>query len=227
MGGDRVDDRGRRYRRRGGYGGQAWVRHYAAVTGIGCAGRMSNRYLFAGPAVAAAVGLFLLAASACSSGSADSTPPGSGGAGTAAASAAAAVPGQSPGKTVDGCTLVTAQQLSQAAGVKYTAIQDSGSGSICNVTGASATDSFYYHVDKEDGSLNTWSGELAIIKEDDGSYTSVSGIGDRAAQGAVKEFAAESGGYIVVVVNADVNNPPTESSFARTRKIGKLLISKL
>jgi hypothetical protein len=37
----------------------------------------------------------------------------------------------------DGCKLVTAQQLSQATGVQYTAIQDSGIGSICNVTGAS------------------------------------------------------------------------------------------
>lgn len=203
------------------------MRHYAAVTGIGCAERVSNRHLhFAGPAVVAAAGLSLIAATACSGGSAGNTPPG-GGAGTAAAGAAAAAAGQSPGKTVDGCTLVTAQQLSQAVGVRYTAIQGSGIGSICNVTGASAADSFYYHVDKEDGSLNTWSGELAIIKEDDGSYTSVSGIGDRAAQGAVKEFAAESGGYIVVVVNADVNNPPTESSFTRTRKIEKLLTGKL
>jgi hypothetical protein len=57
--------------------------------------------------------------------------------------------------------------------------------------------------------------------------TSVSGIGDRAAQRGVKEFAAESGGYIVEVTNADVNNPATASSFTRTKKIAQPLISKL
>jgi hypothetical protein len=181
----------------------------------------------AGRLVVAAGGLSLVALTACSSGSANTTPPGSGGAGTSAASGVSTVTGQSSGKAIDGCALVTAQQLSASVGVKYTAIQDSGTGSICNVTGASITDSFYYHVDKEDSSLNTWSGKLAVIKEDDGSFTSVSGIGDRAAQGAIKEFAAESGGYIIVVVNADVNNPPTASSFARTKKIEKLLISKI
>jgi hypothetical protein len=95
------------------------------------------------------------------------------------------------------------------------------------VTGASATDSFFYVVEKEGGPLNTWSGEVATIKQDDGSVTSVSGIGDRAAPGGVKEFAAESGGYIVEVTNADVNNPATASSFTRTKKIAQLLISKL
>ncbi len=173
----------------------------------------------AGP-IAVAAGLSLIALAACSSGSASPTSPTNGGAGASAAS------GQSSGKTVDDCTLITAQQLSQAVGVKYTAIQNSGIGTICNVTGVSATDSFYYHVDREDA-FNTWSGELATIKQDDGSYASVSGIGDRAAQGAIKEFAAESGGYIIVVVNADVNNPATASSFARTKKIEKLLVTKV
>jgi hypothetical protein len=182
--------------------------------------------LFAGRIAITAGSLSLVVLTACSSGSASTASPG-GGAGTSAASGASTVTGQSSGKTIDGCVLVTAQQLSAAVGVKYTAIQASGTGTICNVTGASITDSFYYHVDKEDGSVNTWSGELATIKEDDGSFASVSGIGDQAAQGAVKEFAAESGGYIVVVVNADVNNPPTASSFARTKKIEKLLTSKI
>jgi hypothetical protein len=46
------------------------------------------------------------------------------------------------------------------------------------------------------------------------------------AQGGVKEFAAEADGSIVVVVNADVN-VATSSTFTRTKKIEKLLISKL
>jgi hypothetical protein len=181
----------------------------------------------AGRIAVSAAGLALVVLTACSSGSASSTPPGSGEGGTSAANGVSTTTGQSSGKTVDGCTLVTAQQLSAAVGVKYTAIQYSGSGTICNVTGASPTDSFYYHVDKEGGPITTWSSELATIKEDDGSFTSVSGIGDRAAQGAVKEFAAESGGYIIVVVNADVNNPATASSFTRTKKIEKMLISRI
>jgi hypothetical protein len=193
--------------------GRALSGHYAAVTRVDCAYRMNTRHPFpAGRIAVAGGGLSLAVLTACSSGSASTTPPGSGGAGTSAASDGSAVTGQSSGKTVDGCTLVTAQQLSAAVGVKYTAVQASGTGTICNVTGASATDSFYYHVDKEDGSLNTWSGELAVIKEDDGSYATVS---------------AESGGYIIVVVNADVNNPSTASSFTRTKKIEKLLISKI
>jgi hypothetical protein len=77
------------------------------------------------------------------------------------------------------------------------------------------------------GVATTWASEVATIKEDDGSETSVSGIGDQAAQGAVKEFAAEAKGYIVVVVNADVNNPPTASSFTRTKVIAKLLVGKV
>ena len=58
------------------------------------------------------------------------------------------------------------------------------------------------------------------------SLASIAALTDRAAQGAVKEFAAEAGGYIVVVVNADVN-VATASTFTRTKKIEKLLISKL
>lgn len=189
---------------------------------------MTTRQPFSARRVAlAAAGLPLVALAACSSGSASMT----GGSSTApaapAASSASLAAGQPSGNAADDCTLVTAQELSQAAGAKYTAIQGSGTGTICNVTGASATDSFYYHVDKEDGTLNTWSSQVAVIKKDDGSETSVSGIGDKAVQGAVKEFAAESHGYIVVVVNADVNNQATASSFARTKKIEQLLISKL
>jgi hypothetical protein len=205
---------------------QKGERHYAGVTGSESTDRVITRFPhLVGPIVVGA-GLSLIALAACSSGSASPTSPTSGGAGTSAGSSVPAAGGQSSGTTVDDCTLVTAQQLSQAVGVKYTAIQNSGIGTICNVTGASATDSFYYHVNKEDA-LNTWSGELATIKEDDGSFASVSGIGDRAAQGAIKEFAAESDGYIIVVVNADVNNPATESSFARTKKIEELLVSKI
>jgi hypothetical protein len=188
----------------------------------------------AGAALAAAAGLSLALLTACSSGSDALSPPpapgGDGGAASAAAAASSAIAalagGQTSGTAVDGCTLVTAQQLSQAAGVTYTKLVDSGIGTICNVTGASPADSFYYHVDKEDGAMTTWAAEVATIKEDDDSETSVPGLGDQAAQG-FKEFAAESKGRIVVVVNADVNNPPTASSFTRTKKIEKLLISKL
>jgi hypothetical protein len=172
--------------------------------------------------VLATAGLFLLALTACSSGSAAKPAAGGDGAAAAATVSSPAGAGSSP---VDGCTLVTAPELSQATGVKYTAVANSGTGTICNVTGASPADSFYFHVDKEDGAMTTWKSEVATVKEDDGSETSVSGIGDQAVQGAVKEFAAESGGYIVVVVSA--NNPATASSFTRTRKIEQLLISKL
>ena len=128
-------------------------------------------------------------------------------------------------KAVDGCTLITAAELSQAVGVHYTGIQDSG-GTLCNVAATSPTDAFSYSVQKE-GPSNTWAQEIAGIKRDDGSESSVPGIGDRAVQGAVKEFAAESHGYIVFVFNADANNPATSSTFARTKKIAQLLISKL
>jgi len=57
-----------------------------------------------------------------------------------------------------------------------------------------------------------------LIERDDGSETSVSGIGDRAVQGAVKEFGAEAKGYIVLVTNADFNNPATASTFARSTR---------
>jgi hypothetical protein len=155
----------------------------------------------------AAASLSLLALTACSGGSAATTAPGGDGATVLGAGGASTAAGQVPGKTVNGCTLVTAKQLSQAVGVKYTAIQYTGTGSICNVTGASATDSFFYQVDKEDGTITTWSSEVAVIKQDDGAETSVSGIGTRAAQGAIKEFAAESDGYIVVVVTSSSSTP--------------------
>ncbi len=122
----------------------------------------------------------------------------------------------------DGCTLITAAELSQAAGVHYTDIQDGGT--FCNVSAASVTDGFSYLVEKEGPPLHTWAQEIAGIKRDDGSETSVSGVGDRAIEGAVKEFAAESNGYIVFVLNDDVYNPTTS---ARTKKIAQLLVSKL
>lgn len=125
----------------------------------------------------------------------------------------------------DVCALVTPAEVSQAVGVQYTAIQ--GSDGFCNVTGANVPDSFFYIVDKEGEPPNTWDAQLAIIKRDDGSETSVSGVGDRAAHGAVKEFAAEAKGYIVLVTNADFNNPATASTFTRSKTIAQLLISKL
>ena len=140
--------------------------------------------------------------------------------------AASPTTGGTSAKVVDSCTLITPAELSQAVGVKYTAIQGSGD-SFCNVTGAQVTDSFFFIVDKEGAPPNTWDAQVAIIKRDDGSETSVSGVGDRAVQGAVKEFAAEAKGYIVLVTNADFNNPPTASTFTRSKKIAQLLISKL
>jgi hypothetical protein len=55
-------------------------------------------------------------------------------------------------------------------------------------------------------------------REDDGSATSVSGLGDQSVEGVIKEFAAESDGYIVVVVNADVDNPPPPAVSLAPRK---------
>ena len=60
-----------------------------------------------------------------------------------------------------------------------------------------------------------WVATLATTKEDDGSYTEVDGIGDRAAQGAIKEFDVQAGGYILVVHGADVNTSDA-SSFTRS-----------
>jgi hypothetical protein len=181
--------------------------------------------------VLAAAALPLIAATACSGGgSPAATAPGDGGAATQAASTPAAsstglAAGGSDAVSGDGCDLVTVQQLSQATGAQYSAIKDNGG--LCNVTAANLADAFYFHVDKEDGTMTTWASELATIKEDDGTVTSVPGLGDRAAQGAIKEFAAETGGYIIVVANADVNNPPTAASFTRSKKIEQLLVSKV
>jgi hypothetical protein len=166
----------------------------------------------------AAVGVTAFTLTSCSSSSHPAASPATGAAGAAASSS---------GKPVNGCKLVTAQELSQAVGVKYTAIQSSDFGAFCNVTGAQVTDSFFFIVDKEGAPPNTWDAQVAIIKRDDGSETSVSGVGDRAVQGAVKEFGAEAKGYIVLVTNADFNNPPTASTFTRSKKIAQLLISKL
>jgi hypothetical protein len=168
----------------------------------------------------AVVGVTALILSSCSS---SSHPVGSSG---AAAGSSSPTTGGTSATVADSCALVTAAELSQAVGVQYTAIQGSD-GSFCNVTGANVTDNFFFIVDKEGAPPNTWNAQVAIIKRDDGSETSVSGIGDRAAQGAVKEFAAEAKGYIVLVTNADFNNPATASTFTRSKTIAQLLISKL
>jgi hypothetical protein len=130
-------------------------------------------------------------------------------------------------KPVDGCSLVTAAELSKAAGVTYAKIESADGGTLCNVDAASPTDSFAFHLTKEDGGSTTWEGQVATVKQDDGSATTVSGIGDHAVQGGVKEFAADAKGYIVVVLNADVNNPPTAQSFTRSKAIARLLTGKL
>lgn len=179
------------------------------------------------PFVIAGVGLSLISLSACSSGGSapHSTPHGgAAGAGTAVTSPVSL---SSSAAAVDGCTMIDVATLSAAVGVHYTAIQDSGHGSICNVTGTSPTEAFEYIVGKEGPPINTWAQQVAAITRDDGTEKSVPGIGDRAIQGGVKEFAVEYKGYIVVVINADVNNPATASTFARTKKIETLLISKL
>lgn len=156
--------------------------------------------------------------------------------GQSAAGASVAAPGATPAstdtvksssKSVNLCSSVSAADLSQAVGVTYT--KSNGDDHLCNVTGAAITDTFVYNVNKEggDGAINTWDSEVAVIKRDDGSITTVSGIGDRAVQGAVKEFGVESKGYIVTVINADFNNPPTAQDFTRSKKIAQFLISKL
>ena len=168
----------------------------------------------------AVIGVTALTLSSCNG---SSHPAGS--SGVAAGSTSATTSGASV-IGAGSCALVTAAELSRAVGVRYTAIQGSD-GSFCNVTGANVTDSFFFIIDKEGAPPNTWNAQVAIIKRDDGSETSVSGIGDRAVQGAVKEFATEAKGYIVLVTNADFNNPATASTFARSKTISQLLISKL
>jgi hypothetical protein len=116
-----------------------------------------------------------------------------------------------------------AAELSRAAGVHYTDIHDDGT--FCDISATSVTDTFSYSVEKEGPPLHTWAQEIVGIKRDDGSATSVSGIGDhKPSRVPVKEFAAKSNGYIVFVLNDDVYNPATS---ARTKKIAQLLVSKL
>jgi hypothetical protein len=178
------------------------------------------------PLVAVGAGLCLLSLTACS-GSSSATASGgaatTGGGASATAGAASAVSAGSSGKSADPCTLVTAAELSQAVGVKYTAITDPG-GDICGVKGPGSA-SFNYTVEKE-SPTNTWSQQVAIIKGDDGQALSEPGIGDKAVWGG-EEFAAEADGYIVGVIGADFPSTAQGSGFVRTGKIAKLLISKL
>jgi hypothetical protein len=169
------------------------------------------------PLVAVGAGLCLLSLTSCS-GSSPTSASGS----ASAAGVAAAASGGSSSKTVDGCTLVTAAELSQAVGVQYTAI--TAAGNLCSVMGPGSA-SFDYTVQKE-SPANTWSLQVATIKGDDGQALSEPGIGDKAVWGG-KEFAAEADGYIVGVIGADFPSTPQGSGFVRTGKIAKLLISKL
>jgi hypothetical protein len=177
------------------------------------------------PLVVTGTGLCLFSLTACSS-----SPPtrasahgtGSGRGAPAGSAAASAATGQASSTTVNACTLVTAAELSQAVGVQYTAI--SGSGGLCAVMGPGAA-SFDYTVQKE-SPTNTWSQQVATIKEDDGQASSEPGIGDQAVWGG-KEFAAQADGYIVGVIGADFPSTPQGGGFTRTAEITKLLISKL
>jgi hypothetical protein len=184
--------------------------------------RLVIRSRASGKLASIAVGLSVMVLAGCGGASPAASASGQG---TDSGAQAASGTGGSPA-SLDGCTLVTAAELSHAVGVHYTAIQASV-GSLCNVTGTQPTSSFTFSINKAAGPLNSWTSQVATIKKDDGSVKNVSGIGDRAVQGAIKEFAAEAKGYIVVVINADVNNPPTASSFTRTKAIERLLISKL
>jgi hypothetical protein len=177
------------------------------------------------PFVAAGAGLCLLSLTACSSSSSAAASGGGATVGTASAAAAtaSASSGGSSGKAVDPCTLVTAAELSQAVGVKYTAVTDPG-GNICGVKGPGSA-SFDYTVQKE-SATNTWTEQVATIKGDDGQALSEPGIGDKAVWGG-QEFAAEADGYIVGVIGADFPSTAQGSGFVRTGKIAKLLISKL
>ncbi len=178
-------------------------------------------------ASAAALAALVVAGTVTACGSNDSSGTTSAPAGARAAAAGATDAAAGAAKAVNGCALVTAADLSKAVGVTYSKIDSVNGGSLCNVTAAAETNSFAFHVDREDGSLTTWTGEVATIKADDGSSTPVSGIGDQAAQGAIKEFAAESRGYIVVVINGDVNNQATAKDFTHSKSIARLLVSKL
>jgi hypothetical protein len=174
------------------------------------------------PVAAAGAGLCLLSLTACSSSSTSAA--GGAPAGTAPAPAAtAAAAGGSPGTTVSGCLVVTAAQLSQAVGVKYTAVTSPG-GNLCKVSGPGSA-SFDYTIEKE-SPTSTWSQQVALIKGDDGEALSEPGIGDKAVWGG-EEFAAEADGYIVGVIGADFPSTAQGSGFGRTGKVAKLLISKL
>lgn len=176
------------------------------------------------PLVAVGAGVCLLSLTACSgSSSTTASAAAAGSTASAAAVAASAASGGSSGKTVDACHLVTAAELSQAVGVRYTAITDPG-GDLCGVKGPGSA-SFSYTVERE-SPVNTWSQQVAVIKGDDGQALSEPGIGDKAVWGG-EEFAAEADGYIVGVIGADFPSTAQGSGFVRTGKIAKLLISKL
>jgi hypothetical protein len=178
------------------------------------------------PLAAAGAGLCLLSVTACS-GSSSTSAAGSvvaaGGGSSAAAGAPSASSGGSASKAVDACTLVTVAELSQAVGVKYTAINAPGGG-LCSVSGPGPA-AFDYTVQAE-SATNTWTEQVATIKGDDGQALSEPGIGDKAVWGG-KEFAAEADGYIVGVIGADFPSTAQGSGDVRTAKIAKLLISKL
>jgi hypothetical protein len=185
--------------------------------------RSTRQYL---PPAAAGAGLCLLSLTACS-GSSPASSSGNaaaaGGGSPAAAGAASAASGGSASKTADACTLVTAAELSQAAGVHYISISGPV-GYLCGVKGPGSA-SFDYTVEKV-SPVNTWGQQVATIKSDDGQAVSESGIGDKAVWGG-QDFAAEADGYIVGVIGADFPSTQQGSGFVRTGKIAKLLISKL
>ena len=65
---------------------------------------------------------------------------------------------------MDGCTLVTAAELSQAAGVQYT---DSRFRWIVLQRDRRQCDNLFFIVDKEGAPPNTWDAQVAVLKRDD------------------------------------------------------------
>ena len=126
------------------------------------------------------------------------------------------------GASTVGCSIVTPAELSQAAGVTYTAID---TGSHCGVTGASQADSFTFTIGSASDPSNPWDNVVKFTKDNDGSAPPISGVGDKAV-GNAQEFAAQAHGYVVWINwGGGIDHP--KDGLARNKAIASLIIGKL
>lgn len=121
-----------------------------------------------------------------------------------------------------GCSIATPAELSQAAGVTYTAID---AGSHCGVTGASQADSFTFAISSASDPSNPWDDVVKFTTDNDGSAPPVSGVGDKAV-GDAQEFAAQAHGYVVWISWGGGIDHPSDG-LARNKAIASLIIGKL